>query len=74
MGTELFLVLYDKTFGGLCGHVDRIFKTDIEAKLYCAAQNDLSIQMGFEHWIVIITDNGSYDCYAERQYKPEGTF
>jgi hypothetical protein len=70
MGTELFLVLFDKTYGGLFGHVDRIFKSDIEARLYCTAQNRVSIELGFEHWIVIIHDDGTSNCYAERQYKP----
>lgn len=70
---ELFLILFDKTYGGLFGHVDRIFKNDLEAKLYCLAQNSVSIELGFEHWIVIIQNDGTQNAYSERQYKPEVT-
>jgi hypothetical protein len=70
---ELFLILFDKTYGGLFGHVDRIFKFKDEADLYCTAQNRVSIELGFEHWIVIIQNDGTSNCYAERVHKPEIT-
>lgn len=70
MGSELFLILYDRTYNGLRGNIDRLFRSDFEARLYCTAQNNVSIKVGVEYWIVIIKDNGSYDCYSERVYQP----
>lgn len=52
-----FLVLFDKTFEGCFGHIDRIFTLENDAEMYCVAQNRVSISEGFEHWYVTIDQN-----------------
>lgn len=70
----LYLVLYDKTFEGLCGTVDRIYDDHYEAELYCTAQNDATTPLDkspiTEHWIVIIDLNEVDSKFADRVYKP----
>jgi hypothetical protein len=65
----MYLVLYDKVFGGLRGNVDRLFDDHFDAELYCTAQNNavhyvdnLEDKWGSEYWIVLLPDDrGSPD-------------
>lgn len=72
--TMFYLILFNDTFTGLEGNIDRLYDNHHEADLYCTAQNFATMRLGkptIEHWIVVINLNEANAKVAHRVYNPK---